>query len=181
MSIETGPAEPAVLTDPADPGRHGAIRATAQAIGAARRTVVIGCGGGSGPARVLGRRGLTLGHDVRLALGSTTAQAVQVSQLQAGDCLVVLHLWRLARGLRGLTRLGRERGATVCVLTDLRSSPLAEEAHHLIVTPVEGFRDGPSRAAMVADVHAVLAELTAPSSPGMGNRTGTCHADEGTV
>ncbi|MGA4991346.1 MurR/RpiR family transcriptional regulator [Nonomuraea bangladeshensis] len=168
MSIETGPAEPAALTDPADPRRRGAIRATAQAIGAARRTVVIGCGGGSGPARVLGRRGLTLGHDVRLALGSTTAQAVQVSQLQAGDCLVVLHLWRPARGLCGLTRLGRERGATVCVLTDLRSSPLAEEAHHLIVTPVEGFRDGPSRAAMAEDVHAVLAELAAPGAAGDG-------------
>ncbi|MCF6474014.1 SIS domain-containing protein [Nonomuraea sp. MG754425] len=144
---------------PVGPGGLDALRATARAIRSARRTVVVGSGDGAGPAQALGRLGPVLGHDVRLALGSSTAQAVHISQLQAGDCLVVLGVRPPARGLRGLTRLGRERGATVCVLTEPRSSRLAEDAHHVVVTPVEGFRDGPSRTAMAAAVQGILAEL----------------------
>ncbi|MFI9060148.1 MurR/RpiR family transcriptional regulator [Streptomyces anulatus] len=100
-----------------------AIRATAEAIGSARRTVVIGSGSGAGPAHVLGHLGTIMGHDIQLALGSATTQAVQVTRLREGHCLIVLNVWRLTRALRGLTRMGRESGATVCVLTDLRSSP----------------------------------------------------------
>ncbi|MFF8743875.1 hypothetical protein [Streptomyces californicus] len=51
-------------------------------------------------------------------------------------------------------------GATVCVLTDLRSSPLAEDAHHLVVTPTEGVQGTASLTAMVAAVQAILGELT---------------------
>ena len=137
-----------------------AIRATAEAIRSARRTVVIGSGSGAGPAHVLGHLGTIMGHDIQLALGSATTQAVQVNQLREDDCLVVLNVWRLTRALRGLTRMGRECGATVCVLTDLRSSPLAEDAHHVIVTPIEGVQGTASLTAMVAAVQAILGELT---------------------
>nr|WP_245761513.1 hypothetical protein [Saccharopolyspora shandongensis] len=41
----------------------------------------------------------------------------------------------------------------------LRSSPLADDAHHLIATPIEGVQAGPSLTAMVAAVWAVLAEM----------------------
>ncbi|WP_327391127.1 hypothetical protein OG728_37575 [Streptomyces microflavus] len=74
--------------------------------------------------------------------------------------MIVLNVWRLTRALRGLTRMGRKSGATVCVLTDLRSSPLAEDAHHVIVTPVEGIQGTASLTAMVATVQAILGELT---------------------
>ncbi|MGW7421022.1 hypothetical protein ACWGJB_13285 [Streptomyces sp. NPDC054813] len=76
-----------------------------------------------------------------------------------GDCLITINVWRLTRTLHGLTRLARERGATVSVLTDLRSSPLAEDTDHLIVTPIEGLHAGPSLTAVVAAVQAVLSEL----------------------
>ncbi|MEU6498467.1 MurR/RpiR family transcriptional regulator [Streptomyces californicus] len=137
-----------------------AIRATAEAIRSARRTVVIGSGSGAGPAHVLGHLGTIMGHDIHLALGSTTTQTVQVTRLREGDCLIVLNVWRLTRALRGLTRMGRERGTTVCVLTDLHSSPLAEDAHHLVVTPTEGVQGTASLTAMVAAVQAILGELT---------------------
>lgn len=143
----------------ATPDNLAAIRATAQAVKAARRTLVISSGSGAGPAHVLSHLGGIAGHDVQLALGAATGQAVQVARLEPGDCLITINIWRLTRTLRGLTRLARERGATVCVLTDLRSSPLAEYADHLIVTPVESVQAGPSLTAMVAAVQAVLSEL----------------------
>ncbi|MGW0957639.1 MurR/RpiR family transcriptional regulator [Streptomyces gelaticus] len=173
-SVSSGEASPDPAADPAaqmlrqDAGNLAAlatadnlsaIRATAQAIKAARRTLVISSGSGAGPAHILGYLGSIAGHDIQVALGSSTAQAVQVSRLEQGDCLIALNIWRLTRALRGLTRLARERGATVSVLTDLRSSPLAEDAHHLIVTPIEGVQASPSLTAMVAAVQAILSEL----------------------
>ncbi|WP_435057324.1 MurR/RpiR family transcriptional regulator [Streptomyces sp. bgisy060] len=173
-SVSSGDLAPGAATDPAaqtlrqdavnlstlaTPDNLAAIRAAARAVRTARRTLVISSGSGAGPAHVLGHLGAIAGHDIRLALGSATAQAVQVSQLEKGDCLVTLNVWRLTRTLRGLTRLARERGATVIVLTDLSASPLAEEADHLVVTPIEGVHAGPSVTAMVAAVQALLAEL----------------------
>ncbi|MGW7541385.1 MurR/RpiR family transcriptional regulator [Streptomyces sp. NPDC054770] len=143
----------------ATPDNLAAIRATARAVRAARRTLVISSGSGAGPAHILSYLGTIAGHDIQLALGSATGQAVQVARLEPGDCLITINIWRLTRTLRGLTRLARERGATVSVLTDLGSSPLAEYADHLIVTPVEGVHDAPSLTAMVAAVQAVLSEL----------------------
>ncbi|MET9386265.1 MurR/RpiR family transcriptional regulator [Streptomyces sp. NPDC002928] len=174
-SVSSGDVTPGPATDPAaqtlrqdvtnitalaTPDNVAAIRATAQAIKAARRILVISSGSGAGPAHILSYLGTIAGHDIRLALGSSTTQAVHVARLEEGDCLITLNVWRLTRTLRGLTRLARERGATVSVLTDLRASPLAEDADHLIVTPIEGVHAGPSLTAMVAAVQAILSELS---------------------
>lgn len=147
------------VTALATPENLAAIRATAQAIRSARRTVIISSGTGAGPAHILSYLGTIGGHDIRLALGSATTQAVEVARLDEGDCLVTINIWRLTRTLRDLTRLARERGATVCVLTDLRASPLAEHADHLVVTPMEAVYPGPSLTGVVAAVQAILGEL----------------------
>ncbi|MFJ9363386.1 MurR/RpiR family transcriptional regulator [Nocardia sp. NPDC101769] len=136
-----------------------AIRATARAIKAARRTLIISSGSGAGPAHILGYLGAIAGHDIRLSLGSSTTQAVDVARLEEGDCLITINIWRLTRTLRGLTRLARDRGATVSVLTDLRTSPLAGDADHLILTPIEATHAGPSLTGVVAAIQAILSEL----------------------
>ncbi|MCI3274949.1 MurR/RpiR family transcriptional regulator [Streptomyces cylindrosporus] len=174
-SVSSGDLTPGPAADPAAqtlrqdahninalaaPETLDAIRATARAVKAARRTLVISSGSGAGPAHILSYLGTIAGHDIQLALGSPTTQAVQVARLEEGDCLIAVNVWRLTRTLRALTRLAHQRGATVIVLTDLRSSPLAEDADHLIVTPVEGIHGGPSLTAMVATVQAVLSELS---------------------
>ncbi|MFD9679248.1 MurR/RpiR family transcriptional regulator [Rhodococcus sp. NPDC059969] len=136
-----------------------AIRAIAGAIKRSRRTLVITSGVGAAPAQVLGTLGTIYGHDIQLSFGHPTTQAIEVNSLGETDCLIVINVWRLTRTLRGLTRMGRERGATVCVLTDLRSSRLADDATHLIVSPIEGIDGSVSVTAMVAAVQAVLGEL----------------------
>ncbi|NBE50414.1 SIS domain-containing protein [Streptomyces sp. YC537] len=136
-----------------------AIRRVAEAIRSSRRTLVVGSGTAAAPAHILGHLGTIMGYDIQLALGSPTVQAARLSHLQAGDCVIAINVWRLTRALRGLTRLAREQGATVCVLTDLHSSPLAEDADHLLVTPIEGLHSTPSLTAMVSAVQAIVAEL----------------------
>lgn len=136
-----------------------AIKSVAEAVHTARRTLVLTTGTGAGPGQILTYLASIFGYDIRMAAGPATTQAVAVSQLDERDCLVVINVWRLTRTLRGLTRLAHERGATVVVLTDLRSSPLNASAHHVVVTPIEGIDVTPSLTAMVAVVQAVLAQL----------------------
>ncbi len=136
-----------------------AIRDIARTISAARRTVVLATGSGTGPAHVLGYLGSIYGYDIRVAAGPATSQAVLISQLDDRDCLIVINVWRLTRALRGLARLGRDRGANIAVLTDLHSSPLNAHADHVVITPIEGVNETPSLTAMLAVVQAILAEL----------------------
>ncbi|MDV6284064.1 MurR/RpiR family transcriptional regulator [Rhodococcus jostii] len=136
-----------------------AIKSVAEAINAARRIVVITTGSGAGPAQVLSYLASIYGYDIHVAAGPATSQAVSVSQMDERDCLIVINVWRLTRALRGLTRLGRERGASIAVLTDLHSSPLNAYADHVVITPIEGINATPSLTAMVAVVHAILAQL----------------------
>lgn len=140
------------------------IQAVARAMKQARRTVVLATGSGAGPAQILSYLASIYGYDIQLAVGPATAQAVVVSQLDVGDCLIVLNVWRLTRALRGLTSLGRSQGATIAVLTDLHSSPLNADADHVVITPIEGVGAAPSLTAMVSVVHAILAELEESAS-----------------
>ncbi|TGA90907.1 MurR/RpiR family transcriptional regulator [Streptomyces sp. MZ04] len=136
------------------------IKAVAAEIRKAEPTLVVGSGAAAGPAHVLGHIGVIFGYDIQLAVGAATAQAAQVMRLREGSCLLAISIWRVTRALRELVRLAHERGVTVCLITDLRSSPLAEDADHVIVVPTEGVRSLPSFTAAVSVVQAILAELS---------------------
>ncbi len=157
------------LAAAASPANVEAVRSVAEAIRSARRTVVVTTGSGTGPGQILCYLASIYGYDVQLAAGPATTQAVSVSQMDERDCLVVLNVWRLTRALRSLTRLGRENGTTVAVLTDLRSSPLSADADHVVLTPIEGIAASPSLTAMSAVVQAILAELeSTPTRASLG-------------
>lgn len=141
-----------------------AISSIAEAIHAARRTVVLTTGSGAGPAQILSYLGSIYGYDIQAASGPATTQAVAVAQMDERDCLIVINVWRLTRALRGLTKLAHERGAVVSVLTDLRSSPLNDDADHVVLTPIEGVDATPSLTAMVSVVQAILAVLARSST-----------------
>ncbi|MFC8093388.1 SIS domain-containing protein [Streptomyces sp. NPDC057301] len=136
-----------------------AIRAMAAAIDASRRTLIIGSGLEEAPAGVLGHLGAILGHDMRVASGSATALSAQVSLLDDGDCLVLVNVWCPPRVLQPLADLAKERGAAICVLTDLHASPLAAVADHVVVAPIGSGRPTPSVTALVAVVQATIAAL----------------------
>nr|WP_260173759.1 MurR/RpiR family transcriptional regulator [Nocardioides albus] len=146
------------------------IRAIAKAIRNSRRTVVIASGSGGGPAQILAYLVGAQGADIHLATGAETAQAAQVAHLSQDDCLIVLNVWRLTRSLRDLTILGHENGATVAVITDLRSSPLSAFADHVVAAPITNVDRTPSLTAMVAVVQAIISEYTTRESAAVAGR-----------
>ncbi|MQA08360.1 MAG: SIS domain-containing protein [Pseudonocardiaceae bacterium] len=136
-----------------------AIRAVATAIHQARWTVVLGSGTFAAPGVQLVHAGTTMGLDMLLERHFGTHLANTVNRLGAGDCLVTVNLWWLPKQVLEAARIARERGATTCTITDLRSSPLVDASDLVIVVPSEGVIGFPSLTPAVAAVHAVLAEL----------------------
>ncbi|CCH75999.1 Transcriptional regulator [Nostocoides japonicum T1-X7] len=147
------------LTVASAPENLTAIKSAASAISSARRVVVIASGTGAGPGHIFSYLGSIYGYDVRLAAGPATEQAAAIAHLDDDDCVVVLNIWRLTRATRGLTRLARQRGATVVVVTDLQSSPLNSDADHIVLAPIEGISGTPSLTGVVAVMQSILAEL----------------------
>ena len=135
------------------------VRNMAGAIREARRTVVIGSGTFAAPGLHLAHAGTTMGLDVRLERHFGTQLANAVHHLGPEDCLVAINLWWLPRQVLQATGIASERGSTVCVLTDIRTSPLAEHADQMLVIPSEGASTFPSLTPAASVVHALLAEI----------------------
>ncbi|MFC6929742.1 MurR/RpiR family transcriptional regulator [Actinomadura yumaensis] len=79
----------------AEPRSKAAIRALADAITTADRTLVIGTGTAAGPAHILAHLATNAGYAVDVAVGAPTVQLAQVLRLAPGDCLLAINVWRL--------------------------------------------------------------------------------------
>jgi DNA-binding MurR/RpiR family transcriptional regulator len=135
------------------------VRSIATAIHAADRTVVTGSGTFAAPGVQLAHGGTTMGLDIRLERHFGTALANTVARLRGNDVFVALNFWWLPQQLLDATRVAAERGATVCVVTDQRTSALTEPAKHVAVVPSEGASSFPSLTAAMSLMHALLAEI----------------------
>lgn len=137
-----------------------AVRATAAAICSAQRTIAVGSGTFAAPVVHLAHACTSMGLDVQVERHFGTQLANTVNRLGAADCLVAVNFWWLPRQVLQATAIAKERGSTVCILTDLRTSPLAEHADHVLIIPSEGASSFPSLTAASAVIHALLAEIT---------------------
>ncbi|MDA2803744.1 MurR/RpiR family transcriptional regulator [Nocardiopsis suaedae] len=135
------------------------VRALAQALHGARRTLVLGSGTFAAPGLQLAHAAGIMGYDVELRDTGGTALLAAVSRLGEGDLVVVCDLWRVPRVIRSAARMAAERSVATAVITDRRDSPLVEGAAHVIVVPSEGVGMFPSLTPVMAVVHALLAEL----------------------
>lgn len=140
-----------------EPSTLSSIRAVAEAIAAAPRTVIAGSGLAAAPASVLGHLSLIAGRDLRTALGSATSQVSEVLRLARGDVLLLINVWRTTGLQYQLAELARERGITVCLMTDLAGSRLERFADHVIVASTESGGRVPSVTAMTSAAAAILA------------------------
>lgn len=78
--------------------------------------------------------------------------------LGEGDVLVALGLWRPYRSTSAAAQVAADRGAKVCVITDVAESPLTEHADHVVLVSSEGGAL-PTMVAALAVANAILAEL----------------------
>lgn len=136
-----------------------AVRAMAGALHAAERTVVAGSGTFAAPGLQLVHAGTSMGMDMRLERHFGTALANSVTRLRSHDAFVAVNFWWLPQQLLDATQVAAEHGATVCVVTDQRTSPLTQPADHVLVVPSEGASSFPSLTPAMSLMHAVLAEL----------------------
>lgn len=119
--------------------------------------MIAGSGLAAAPAAVLAHLSLIAGRDLRTALGSATSQVSEVLRLTRGDVLMLINVWRTTGLQYQLAELARERGITVCLMTDLAGSRLERFADHVIVASTESVGRVPSVTAMTSAAAAILA------------------------
>ena len=137
------------------------LREVAAAIAAARRTLVVASGSYAGVGLPLAHNAVLAGYDVQFHDGSSAATVNALAACGEGDVVVAISFWRLYTSAVRVARTAAARGATVCVLTDSASGPLAAAARHVLVVPAEGVSFFPSLTPALSLTQALVAELAA--------------------
>ncbi|WP_039827757.1 MurR/RpiR family transcriptional regulator [Nocardia testacea] len=159
------PASSAVRQDVANLGLFsrsldlGVIEHFATAIAQADRTAVVTTGSYAAVAAPLAHLGAVMGYPVAMETRGGTHLANVMSSMTPESCFVAISFWRLHAEIFKAARSAARRGATVCVITDSVSTPLAEVADHVIAVSSEGGSWFPSMTAGVCAVNAVLTSL----------------------
>lgn len=138
-----------------------AVRAVAEAVAAARRTLVVASGSYAGVAVPLAHNAALAGYDVQFHDGASASTVNALAACGGGDVVVAISFWRLYTSAVQAARTAAARGATVCALTDSASGPLAAAARHVLLVPAEGVSFFPSLTPALAVVQALVAELAA--------------------
>lgn len=140
---------------------EGVLLTIAEAIAAARRTMIVADGSYAAV-------GLALAHNARLAGYPVTAVthgdaelANSVAAIGPGDVLVAISFWRLYESTVLAANLARSRGVRVFALTDAASPALADAAEEVVIVPAEGEAFFPSLTAGMAVAQALVTQLAA--------------------
>ncbi|GAA2301304.1 MurR/RpiR family transcriptional regulator [Streptomyces caniferus] len=136
-----------------------AVEAFAAAIAGADRTVVVAVGSYAGVGAPLAHLSAVMGYPVVMESQGGVHLANELGRMSPRSCLVVVSFWRLHKEVLRAARVAGSRGATVCVITDSSTSPLAEIATHMLTVPSESGSWFPSIVAGVCAANAVVAEL----------------------
>ncbi|MBW8739240.1 MAG: MurR/RpiR family transcriptional regulator [Streptomyces turgidiscabies] len=135
------------------------VEAFAEAIGEADRTTVLAVGSYAGVGAPLAHLSAAMGYPVVLESRGGVHLANELGSMTDRSCLVIVTFWRLHKETLLAARIARNRGATVCVISDSATSPLSEIVTHMLTVPSESGSWFPSTVAGVCAANAVLAEL----------------------
>jgi DNA-binding MurR/RpiR family transcriptional regulator len=137
-----------------------AVRALAEAIAAARRTVVVAVGSYCAVGVALAHNAQLAGYDVTLATGyGGGGPANAVAAMTGQDVLVAISFWRLNQASVVAAQQASALGARVFALTDAASPVLSRAAERILLVPAEGAAFFPSLTAGLALAQAVVTEL----------------------
>lgn len=129
--------------------RTEAIAQAVDAIDKSGRTYVIGFGMSAHVAATLARQLMLIGVPVSRPLGDAIAAAADLADVECGDAVVGVSVWRHLRDTTRLLAAGRRGGATTIGISDSWLSPLAGNADVMLVAPTETPELGHSVTAMV--------------------------------
>jgi len=136
-----------------------AVVRIADAVAAARRTLVIADGSYAAVGIALAHNARLAGYDVRAVTAGDAELANAVATLGPDDVLVAISFWRLYESTVLAAREASSRGAAVYAVTDAASPALAAAADEVVVVPAEGVAFFPSLTAGMALAQAVVAQL----------------------
>lgn len=135
------------------------LRAVAEAVAAARRTLVVAEGSYASIGLAFAHNARLAGYDVQAVTAEGLANAV--AALTAADVLVAISFWRLIENTVRAANEAHRRGAGVFVVSDAASPALARAADRVLMVPAEGVTFFPSLTAAMALVQAIVAQLAA--------------------
>ncbi|MFI9025452.1 MurR/RpiR family transcriptional regulator [Streptomyces sp. NPDC053560] len=138
-----------------------AIRTIAEAVAAARRTVVIADGSYAAVGMALSHNARIAGYEVVSVTHGDAELANTVATMRADDVLIAISFWRLYESTILAADEARSKGARVFAVTDAASPALAEAAERVLMVPAEGVAFFPSLTAGMAVVQALVAQLAA--------------------
>ncbi|UUX60450.1 MurR/RpiR family transcriptional regulator [Glutamicibacter halophytocola] len=136
------------------------IRRIAELISKAGRTFVMATGSYAAPGAQLSHVGQYLGHDIELHTAMSTGLVSRLRLLRPGDCVVSCAVWRSTAWILEVTKLARERGASIVVIADRRTA-LSDLSNEAVIVPSEGVSFVTSMTAAMSATQAVVAELAA--------------------
>ncbi|MEU5658050.1 MurR/RpiR family transcriptional regulator [Streptomyces sp. NPDC047737] len=139
----------------------GAVRRVAEAVAAARHTVVVADGSYAATGIAFAHNARLAGYRVTAITGGDAQLANVISDMTDEDALVAISFWRLYASTVLAAGEAHHRGAKVFALTDAASPALTEAADEVLLVPAEGVSFFPSLTAGTAVVQAVVAELAA--------------------
>ncbi len=139
-----------------------AFYSACDAVISAKRTFIIG-------ARSSEALAMTLKHNLSLIFDNTilvnpasTAEVFeQIFSINQGDILIAFSFPRYSSKIVNAVKFAKQKGATVIVITDSKSSPLAEYATHLLTaqSDMASFMD--SLVAPLSIINAIIVRITA--------------------
>lgn len=132
------------------------VEELARSIVSARRTLIASTGSYAAVGHILAHQCRFLGHDIRLEARGGSYLAHEAANLAPNDLLIVIGFWRDRASHLRIAQFARSRGTRVVVLTDSRSSPLAQVASQVIDVPTESTAFYQSMVAALAFVYAVV-------------------------
>ncbi|PZG20244.1 MurR/RpiR family transcriptional regulator [Nonomuraea aridisoli] len=133
----------------------------AQAVAAARRTVIVADGSYAAVGLALAHNARLAGYPVAAVTSGDAELANTVSTVAAGDVLIAISFWRLYESTVLAANEAGSRGARVFAITDAASPALANAAEEVVLVPAEGEAFFPSLTAGMAVAQALVAQLAA--------------------
>ncbi|WP_049574695.1 MurR/RpiR family transcriptional regulator [Nonomuraea sp. SBT364] len=137
------------------------LRTIAEAVAAARRTVIVADGSYAAVGMALAHNARIAGYPVAAVTAGDAELSNTVAAIGPGDVLIAISFWRLYESTVLAAHEARTRGARVFALTDAASPALAEAAEEVVMVPAEGVAFFPSLTAGLAVAQALVTQLAA--------------------
>ncbi|MFC3448327.1 MurR/RpiR family transcriptional regulator [Amycolatopsis speibonae] len=137
------------------------IRNVAEAVAAARRTLVIADGSYAAVGIAFAHNARLAGYDVHAVTAGDAELANATAKLSSEDVLIAISFWRLYESTVLAADEAKARGARAFAITDAASPALAGAVEQVLMVPAEGVTFFPSLTAGMSLVQAIVAQLAA--------------------